>query len=120
MIRIDHISFEFTAPDEQFAYGLHADWDGFCRRCFEQVVEECCAAHNKEKVLHEIERLELDLGSIPEEDFYLEFPRRLREELLKALPFPDCGRDGKECHFPPGQPALLFGTWLSEAGVGGQ
>ena len=58
MIRIDHISFEFTAPDEQFAYGLHADWDGFCRRCFEQVVEECCAAHNKEKVLHEIERLE--------------------------------------------------------------
>lgn len=89
MIRIDHISFEFTAPDEQFAYGLHADWDGFCRRCFEQVVEECCAAHNKEKVLHEIERLELDLGSIPEEDFYLEFPRRLREELLKALPFPE-------------------------------
>ena len=58
MIRIEHISFEFTAPDEQFAYGLHADWDGFCRRCFEQVVEECCAAHNKEKVLHEIERLE--------------------------------------------------------------
>lgn len=86
MIRIDHISFEFTAPDEQFTYGLYADWDGFCRRCFEQVVEECCATYDKEKVLYEIERLELDLGSIPEEDFYREFPRRLKEELLKELP----------------------------------
>lgn len=47
----------------------------------------CCP--QQRKVLHEIERLELDLGSIPEEDFYLEFPRRLREELLKALPFPE-------------------------------
>lgn len=86
MIRIDHISFEFTAPGETFAYGLYADWDGFCRRCFEQVVEECCTTYDKEKVLYEIERLELDLGSIPEEDFYREFPRRLKEELLKELP----------------------------------
>ena len=118
MIRIDHISFEFTAPDEQFAYGLHADWDGFCRRCFEQVVEECCAAHNKEKVLHEIERLELDLGSIPEEDFYLEFPRRLREELLKALPFPETRTaDEMEKSATFRRDNLLF---FLEAGVGGQ
>ena len=86
MIRIDHISFDFIAPDEKFANGLYADWDSFCRRCFEQVVEECCAACDKEKVLYEIEQLELDLSSIPEEDFYREFPRRLRNELLKALP----------------------------------
>ena len=86
MIRIDHISFDFTAPDEKFAYGLYADWDSFCRYCFEQVVEECYADCDKEKVLYEIEQLELDLGSIPEEDFYREFPQRLRNELLKALP----------------------------------
>ena len=86
MIRIDHISFEFVAPDESFAHELYAEWDGFCRDCFEWVVEECCAVYDKERVLHEIGRLKLDLGSIPEEEFYREFPLRLKEALLKALP----------------------------------
>ena len=86
MIRIDNISFEFTTPDEKFAHELYAGWDVFCRHCFEQVVEECLSTYNKEKVLYEIEQLELDLGSIPEEYFYREFPRRLKEVLLKALP----------------------------------
>lgn len=86
MIRIDHISFEFASPDEKFAYGLYAEWDNFCRNCFEQAVEECCVAYDREKVLYEIGRLELDLGTIPEEDFYREFPRRLKEELQRALP----------------------------------
>ena len=86
MIRIDNISFEFTTPDEKFAHELYAGWDVFCRHCFEQVVEECLSTYDKEKVLYEIEQLELDLGSIPEEYFYREFPRRLKEVLLKALP----------------------------------
>lgn len=86
MIRIDHIAFDFTAPDEAFARGLYADWDGFCRRCFERVAEECLAPYGADKALHELERLDLDLGSIPEEDLYSEFPRRLREALLDALP----------------------------------
>jgi len=86
MIRIDHISFEFAAPDERFAYELYAGWDGFCRDCFERVVEECCAVYNREKALYEVGRLELDLDLIPEEGFYSEFPLRLRGELLKALP----------------------------------
>lgn len=86
MIRIEHISFEFTAPDEGFAQGLYADWDGFCRRCFEHVAEECLAPYGDDRALHELDRLDLDLGNIPEDNFYNEFPRRLREELLKALP----------------------------------
>lgn len=86
MIRIEHISFEFVAPDETFAQGLYAGWDGFCRNCFERVVEECLATYDKERVLHEIGRLELDLGGIPEEEFYREFPLRLKEALRKALP----------------------------------
>ena len=86
MIRIEHISFEFTAPDEGFTQGLYADWDGFCRRCFERVAEECLAPYGDGRALHELERLDLDLGNIPEDNFYDEFPRRLREELLKALP----------------------------------
>lgn len=86
MIRIDHISFEFAATGEEFAYRLYADWDRFCRECFEKVVEECLSEYDKDKVLHEIEKLDLDLGSIPEEDFYREFSIRLKEELLKVLP----------------------------------
>lgn len=86
MIRIDNISFGFVAADEQFTYGLYADWDRFCHISVEEVVEECLSAYDKRKVLHEIELLDLDLGSIPEENFYREFPRRLRNELQKALP----------------------------------
>ena len=86
MIRIEHIAFEFTAPDEAFARGLYADWDDFCQRCFERVAEECLASYSDDRTLHELNRLDLNLGNIPEEDFYNEFPRRLREELLKILP----------------------------------
>ena len=86
MIRIEHISFEFAAADERFVHDLYADWDGFCRNYFEKTVDECLSPLDKDKVLHEIELLELDLGSIPEENFYREFPRRLKAELLKVLP----------------------------------
>lgn len=86
MIQIEHIAFEFTAPDEAFARGLYADWDDFCQRCFKRVAEECLASYGDDRTLHELGRLDLDLGNIPEEDFYNEFPRRLREELLKVLP----------------------------------
>ena len=86
MIRIDHLSFEFGAPDERFAQNLYADWDSFCHRCFERVVEECLAPYDDDQILHELEQLNLDLGSIPEDDFYDEFPRRLKEALRNALP----------------------------------
>ena len=85
MIRIEHISFEFAAADERFVHDLYVDWDGFCRNCFEKTVDECLSPLDKDRVLHEIELLELDLGDIPEEDFYREFPRRLKAELLKVL-----------------------------------
>lgn len=96
MIRIDHLSFEFAMDDERFAQGLYADWDSFCRTCVENIVEECLSAYDKDRVLHEMEKLDLDLGGIPQEDFYTEFPRRLREELLKALPSLQPGQPDKE------------------------
>lgn len=86
MIRIDHISFDFSVPDERFAQNLYADWNHFCHRCFERVAEECLAPYGDDGILHELERLELDLGNIPEENFYHEFPRRLKEALQNALP----------------------------------
>ncbi|EKU91176.1 contractile injection system tape measure protein [Bacteroides oleiciplenus] len=86
MITIDRISFEFAAIGEDFVHGLYADWEDFCRNCFEKVVEECFSAYDKDKVWHEITQLDLDLGGISEDDFYQEFPRRLREELLRVMP----------------------------------
>ena len=62
MIRIEHISFEFAAADERFVHDLYADWGGFCRNYFEKTVDECLSPLDKDKVLHEIELLELDLG----------------------------------------------------------
>lgn len=97
MISIDHLSFDFVMDDERFAQGLYADWDSFCHTCLENIVEECLFMYDRDRVLHEIEMLDLDLGSIPQEDFYSEFPRRLREELMKALPYlPSAPADGKE------------------------
>lgn len=86
MIRIEHLSFDLTAPDEEFAQELYAGWDAFCRDCVERVLDECLSPYDRERTLHEIGRLDLDLGGIPEEDFYREFPKRLREELLKNIP----------------------------------
>ena len=85
MIRIEHISFDFTAPDEDFAHRLYADWDSFCRDCVEQVIDGCLAEFGKDRSMHETGRMDLDLGRIPEKDFYREFPKRLREELLKNI-----------------------------------
>ena len=77
MIRIEHISFDFTAPDEDFAHRLYADWDSFCRDCVEQVIDGCLAEFGKDRSMHETDRMDLDLGRIPEKDFYREFPKRL-------------------------------------------
>lgn len=97
MISIERISMDFVMDDERFAQGLYADWDSFCHACLENIVEECLSMYDRNRVLYEIEKLDLDLGSIPQEDFYSEFPRRLREELMKALPYlPSAPADGKE------------------------
>lgn len=96
MISIDRISFEFVMDDEGFAHSLYADWDNFCRNCFENIVEECFSEYDGNKVLHELETIDLDLGSIPEESFYREFPLRLKEQLLKVLPLLNIPEEGQE------------------------
>ena len=81
MTVIDRISFSFRMTDEQFARDLYADWDGFCRRCVTDVMEDFFFPYDTEDSYIEIDSLDLDLGDIPQEDFMDEFPARLREAL---------------------------------------
>lgn len=81
MTVIDRISFRFGMADEQFARGLYADWDGFCRRCVTDILEEFFDRYDTKDTYIEIDRLDLELGGIPQEEFYEVFPVRLREAL---------------------------------------
>ena len=81
MTVIDRISFSFRMTDEQFARDLYADWDGFCRRCVTDVMEDFFSPYDTEDSYIEIDSLDLDLGDIPQEDFMDEFSARLREAL---------------------------------------
>lgn len=81
MTLIDKISFQFKMADEQFAKELYADWDGFCQRCVTDVLEEYFSGYDNKDTYIEIDLLDLDLGDIPQEDFYNLFPVRLREAL---------------------------------------
>lgn len=87
MITIDRLSFDFVATDEQFANNLYANWDSFCQHCFEKVVEECLSEYDQETIIREFEKLELNLGVIPQNDFYREFPKRLKDEFLRITQY---------------------------------
>ena len=76
---------DFVVPNEAFAHQLYANWDNFCHHCVERIIDEYLSAYDKDKLLCEIEKLDLDLGAIPEDDFYRVFPLRLKEELFKHL-----------------------------------
>lgn len=85
MINIGNISFRFRMADEVFAQRLYAGWDEFCRACFTDILEECLGRYDTKDSYIEIDTLDLNLGSIPQESFYEEFPRRVRAELEKVV-----------------------------------
>ena len=85
MINIGNISFRFKMADEVFAQQLYAGWDEFCRVCFTDILEEYLGRYDTKDSYIEIDTLELNIGTIPQELFYEEFPRRVRAELVKIL-----------------------------------
>ena len=87
MISIERISIDFVMDEEKFAQELYANWDSFCQICLEKILDNCLTGYNRNGIMLEISKLNLDLGTIKEEEFYLEFPRRLYGELIKALPY---------------------------------
>lgn len=87
MNSISKIDFSFHALDEAFVRNLYIDWDSFYRDSFDAVVDEFLSRHNEEGGLLRFDNLELNLGNIPQEDFYQLFPIRLREELERVFLF---------------------------------
>lgn len=71
--------------DEVFAQRLYAGWDEFCRACFTDILEEYLDRYDTKDSYIEIDTLELNIGSIPQESFYEEFLKRVRAELEKVL-----------------------------------
>lgn len=104
MTQIDRVSFDFVVPGEGIASGLLSGWDAFCHRCFEQVVEEFFAPYDREDVRYAFDQVELDLGAIPEADFYRLYPLRLKEALRRAVSF-----GGKHIRNREGAPGHLAG-----------
>lgn len=85
MINIGNISFRFRMADEVFAQQLYAGWDEFCRISFTDILEEYLGRYDTKDSYIEIDTLELNIGAIPQELFYEEFPKRVRAELEKVL-----------------------------------
>lgn len=87
MIHIDDIKFDFSAVDETFARNLYVRWDVFYRDALRSVIEDFLSRHDEEGLLVRFEQLELNLGDIPQDDFYRQFPIRLKEELERNFTY---------------------------------
>lgn len=85
MANIDLISFQFSAQDTPFVHGLYARWDEFCHSIIENIIDEVISAFDEESVIWSLDKLELNIGNIPEESFFEVFPVRLRGELERAM-----------------------------------
>lgn len=83
MITIGTVKFDFKADNEPFALKLNGGWDSFFHTSFEEVVEEVLSAYDQSDRTIVIDTLTFNLGNIEEEQFYKQFPIRLREVLQK-------------------------------------
>lgn len=85
MNAIGKITFDFNMQDETFARDLYARWDNFFALNFERVAAEVFSGRDLPGYTVQLEKLELDLGELPENGFYEAFPLRLKEKLDEAL-----------------------------------
>lgn len=81
MITIQKNTFDFQVEQEAFAQTLYGRWDTFHRNAFEKVVEDVLSRYDTPDALIRIETLDLDLGTLTEENFYEQFPRVLARKL---------------------------------------
>lgn len=82
---ISTLRLHFQMQNESFAQSLYARWDSFFTTCVERVADEVLSKYDKANEQIEIDKLELDLGTISEEELDIQFPLRFREKLEEAI-----------------------------------
>lgn len=85
MNTIATINFHFQMQSEPFARKLYARWDSFFANKVERVADEVLEKLQTKNEELTIEKLELDLGNISEDDLDEQFPLRFREKLEEAI-----------------------------------
>lgn len=85
MTIVDRISLEFDMADEHFARELYREWSAFCRRCVVDVAEEFFSRYDSRDVYIELDMLQLELGTVSQENFMSEFPVKLRRALERGF-----------------------------------
>lgn len=85
MITIGKTYFDFRSRNETFVRTLYGQWDDFCRVSFEEIADEVLSAFDLPEQALVVERLDLNLGTLSEAEFYSAFPRQLAEKLAEAF-----------------------------------
>lgn len=81
MITVGKTYFDFRMQDEDFARRLYDVWDTFCRVSFEEIIDKVLSSFDYSEQVIVIDKLEIDLGTFTEKDFYEMFPLRLAEKV---------------------------------------
>lgn len=85
MITIHKILFNFLSQDEAFTRRLYGEWDSFSRTAVEEVADDVLEKYDSPTEAITLERLELDLGTLTEPEFYEKFPKLFAEKLQESL-----------------------------------
>lgn len=78
-------NFDFCAQNEDYIRTLYGRWDSFVARNFVRIADEVLSKYSPDSGIIEIDRIQLELGALYEDEFDEKFPLRLREELEKSL-----------------------------------
>ena len=84
-ISIGLMDMDFMMRNETFARELYARWESFSKQHIERVADEVFQKFHKDNEIIEIDRLEIDLGKISENNFDRQFAYRFREQLETVL-----------------------------------
>ena len=82
---IQKVKFDFAMESEAMAFELNSSWHSFYQSSFAAVADRVFRKFNPQNRHLLIERIELDLGEIKQEDFYTKFPVLLAQKLEEQL-----------------------------------
>ena len=85
MNTVDKIAIQLKAGNEAFVRELYSRWEAFVEQHLVRIADRVLSRRDETETVIEITKLEVDLGSIREEQFDRNFPLLLEEKLEEAL-----------------------------------